>query len=136
MQTRGGEIGFIRRAKDNTLMMQLPDQTFYTNTNIPFGKFQDTVNDPQKAQEFAQMVTQSNVVGGNEADIQQAQNFEQLKMEMNSSFTQTNYRTLGLSNQMSNTRMLIEDMADELSDELYTNIEDIGEQVSSLTKEL
>ena len=136
MQTRGGEMSFVRNSKSGNLDVHLPSQPFAENTNIPFGQFQDIASNPQMAQQFAQMVAKSNFDGQSGGGIASATDMEMLKNEMNTNFQRNSAQTMNLRSSTSTSAMEIENTREILEDQITSSIDSIEEALSDVQKSL
>ncbi|KIM08761.1 MAG: hypothetical protein KU29_03270 [Sulfurovum sp. FS06-10] len=133
MQTRGGEMSFMRNSKSGNLDVHMPGQTFAENTGIPFSQFEAMAGDPTQAQQFAQMVAKSNFEGqSGGGGVASAQDIEQLKTEINSNFNKSFVQNRNLSSNTSMTAMEIENQTEIIEDQITSSLSNISETLDEV----
>lgn len=136
MQTRGGEMSFMRNSKSGNLDVHLPSQPFAENTNIPFGQFQDIASNPQMAQQFAQMVAKSNFDGQSGDGIATATDMVQLKNEIDRNFQQNSIQTMNLRTSASMTAMELENTNEIIEEQVSTSIASVQDTLDDMKRQL
>lgn len=136
MQTRGGEMSFVRNSKSGNLDVHLPSQPFAENTNIPFGQFQDIASNPQMAQQFAQMVAKSNFDGQSGDGIATATDMVQLKNEIDRNFQQNSIQTMNLRTSASMTAMELENTNEIIEEQVSTSISSVQDTLDDMKRQL
>ena len=136
MQTRGGDMSFVRNSKSGNLDVHLPGQTFAENTGIPYSQFQDFMSNPTQAQQFAQMIAKTNFDGQSGGGVASATDMEQLKNEMNTNFQRNTAQTMNLRSSTSMSAMEIENTREIVEDQLTTSISTIEETLEDVQKSL
>lgn len=132
MQTRGGEMSFMRNSKTGNLDVHLPGQTFAENTGVPFSQFEALSSDPSQAQQFAQMIAKSNFEGQGGGGLASAQDIEQLKTEINSNFNKSFVQNRNLSSNSSMTAMEIENQTELIEDQIASSLSNISETLDEV----
>ena len=132
MQTRGGEMSFMRNSKTGNLDVHLPGQTFAENTGVPFSQFEAMASDPSQAQQFAQMIAKSNFEGQGGGGVASAQDIEQLKTEINSNFNKSFVQNRNLSSNSSMTAMEIENQTELIEDQIASSLSNISETLDEV----
>lgn len=136
MQTRGGEMSFVRNSKSGNLDVHLPGQPFAENTNIPFGQFQDITSNPQMVQQFAQMVAKSNFDGQSGGGIATATDMEHLKNEIDRNFQQNSIQTMNLRTSASMTAMELENTNEIIEEQVSTSIASVQDTLDDVKRQL
>lgn len=133
MQTRGGEMSFMRNSKTGNLDVHLPGQTFAENTGVPFSQFEAMASDPSQAQQFAQMIAKSNFEGqSGGGGVASSQDIEQLKTEINSNFNKSFVQNRNLSSNTSMTAMEIENQTELIEDQIASSLSNISETLDEV----
>lgn len=136
MQTRSGDMSFVRNSGTGNLDVHLPNQAFAENTNIPFAQFQALSNDPVQAQQFAQMIAKSAYEDQGSGGVASATDLDQLKTEINNNFQSSDMKVRNINSSTSLTAMEIENQTEMIEDNIASTLIDMTETLEEVKKSI